>query len=101
MKRNAIISMEKLPNELLHTFRETYPYGYSDHVQKVVKPSGEVMYVVRFETNEVTYAVKVNPFRNIKKDDDLSPDLADNYSGDDDDMDSSDIDVDYDVDELE
>lgn len=104
MKRNSIISMEKLTPELLLTFKETYPYGFSDYVQKVVKPSGETMYVVRFETEEVVYAVKVNPFRARKANDDASDEIEDSYKGDDDsdDLDTSTVDdPSYEMDELE
>lgn len=105
MKRNSIISMEKLTDDLLLSFKETYPYGFADHVQKVVKPSGETMYVVRFETDEVVYAVKVNPFRVSKKGETELPEDMDNDNeydnSKDDDMETSDADPSYEMDDLD
>ncbi len=57
-KNNLIVSYKNLPDDLKEKFKEAYPEGYSDHLQKFVKPNGEAIYVVPFETADTAYMVK-------------------------------------------
>jgi len=57
-KKNLIISYKNLPDTLRELFKETYPDGYKDYLQKTIKPNGEPIFVVPLETEDVSYMVK-------------------------------------------
>ena len=57
-KNNLIVSYKNLTDDLKEKFKETYPDGYNDHLQRFVKPGGEVIYVVPFDTPDTAYMVK-------------------------------------------
>ncbi|MBQ9639338.1 MAG: hypothetical protein IJV22_07265 [Bacteroidales bacterium] len=57
-KKNLIISYKNLTDELRELFKEQYPDGYSDYIQKTIKPNGEPIFVVPLDTEEVAYMVK-------------------------------------------
>ena len=57
-KKNLIVSYKNLSDKLKELFKEAYPEGYSDFLTKFVKPNGEAIYVVPFETDDTAYMVK-------------------------------------------
>ncbi len=57
-KKNLIVSYKNLSEELKAAFKEAYPEGYTDHIQRFVKPNGETIFVVPFETEDTVYMVK-------------------------------------------
>ena len=57
-KKKLIISNENLTEELKELFKEAYPEGYKDCMQKIVKPDGTPIFVVPLETEETSYMVK-------------------------------------------
>ena len=57
-KKNLIVSYKNLSDDLKELFKEAYPDGYNDHLQKFVKPNGEAIFVVPFETEDAVYMVK-------------------------------------------
>ncbi len=57
-KKNLIISYKNLTDELRDLFKEAYPEGYNDYLQKTIKPNGEPIFVVPLETEETMYMVK-------------------------------------------
>ena len=57
-KKNLIVSYKNLTDNLKELFKEAYPEGYEDHITKFVKPNGEAIYVVPFETDDTAYMVK-------------------------------------------
>ncbi|MBP3762393.1 MAG: hypothetical protein J6I49_00765 [Bacteroidales bacterium] len=57
-KNNLIVSYKNLSDDLKARFKEAYPDGYTDHLQRFVKPNGETIFVVPFETEETAYMVK-------------------------------------------
>jgi hypothetical protein len=59
-KKRIIISFAKLTPEQMMLFSEAYPEGYTAKLQKITKPSSEVIYVVPFETEDTIYMVKVD-----------------------------------------
>lgn len=59
-KKRSIISYQNLSEEALVLFHETYPEGYTHAIQKIVKPSGDSIFVVPFETSEAYLMVKVD-----------------------------------------
>lgn len=59
-KLRAIISFNKLTKSQLLLFSQAYPEGYASHIQKINKPSGDIIYVVPLETEDAIYMVKVD-----------------------------------------
>lgn len=57
-KKNLIVSYKNLPDEIKEKFKEAYPDGYSNYITKFVKPNGEAIFVVPFETEDTAYMVK-------------------------------------------
>lgn len=57
-KKKLIVSYKNLSEELLELFKEAYPEGYKDYLQKTIKPNGEPIFVVPLETEEVSYMIK-------------------------------------------
>lgn len=57
-KKNLIVSYKNLSDELKKRFKEAYPDGYSDHLQRFDKPNGEAIFVVPMETEDTVYMIK-------------------------------------------
>ena len=57
-KKNLIVSYKNLSDDLKELFKETYPEGYNNYITKFVKPNGEAIFVVPFETSDTAYMVK-------------------------------------------
>lgn len=59
-KSRVIISFNKLTQKQILLFSQAYPEGYTSSIQKINKPSGEIIYVVPFETDDAIYMVKMD-----------------------------------------
>ncbi len=59
-KKRVIVSFNKLNSEQILQFSEAYPEGYASHIQKITKPSGEIIYVVPLDTEDAIYMVKID-----------------------------------------
>lgn len=57
-KKNLIVSYKNLTDDLKELFKEAYPEGYNNYITKFVKPNGEAIFVVPFETADTAYMVK-------------------------------------------
>lgn len=57
-KKNLIVSYKNLTDDLKELFKEAYPDGYENHITKFVKPTGDAIFVVPFETADTAYMVK-------------------------------------------
>lgn len=57
-KKNLIVSYKNLSDDLKALFKEAYPDGYTDYIQRFTKPNGETIFVVPFETDDTAYMVK-------------------------------------------
>lgn len=57
-KKNLIVSYKNLSDELKQLFKEAYPDGYSDYLQRFEKPNGETIFVVPLEAEDAMYMVK-------------------------------------------
>ncbi|MCQ2294550.1 MAG: hypothetical protein MJZ67_02755 [Bacteroidales bacterium] len=57
-KKNLIVSYKNLSDELKLTFKELYPEGYEDYLQRFDKPNGDTIFVVPMETEDTVYMVK-------------------------------------------
>lgn len=103
-KKHIVTSLHNLSAELQEAVREKYPLGFTDAMMRVDKPNGDFFYAVPFETDEVSYLVKIDVKIDDHSQDDDDKDYydddikgADEIQGDDepaDGMESSDDDVD-------
>lgn len=59
-KKRLLISMHKLPSEILNVIKVKYPYGYNHHLKEIKGIDDKKLYVLPIETNDATYLVKVD-----------------------------------------
>ncbi|MBR2352106.1 MAG: hypothetical protein IKA70_04130 [Alistipes sp.] len=78
-KKRLVVSFNNLPAELQEQVKAMYPLGYSDVMMRIDKPNGDFFYAVPFETEEVSYLVKID----VKIDDVRDDDDDKDYFGDD------------------
>lgn len=57
-KKNLIVSYKSLSEDLKELFKEAYPDGYNNFLQRFTKPNGETIFIVPFETADTNYMVK-------------------------------------------
>ncbi len=57
-KKNLIVSYKNLTEDLKEKFKEAYPDGYNNYLQRFTKPNGDTIFVVPFETVDTCYMVK-------------------------------------------
>ena len=77
-KKHIVTSLHNLPAELQEALKEQYPYGFTDAMMRVDKPSGDFFYAVPFDTEEVAYLVKID----VKIDDNASEEDEKDYYDD-------------------
>lgn len=61
-KKKAVVSFEKMAEDLAALFNEKYPRGLQDYFQDIrviSKPDGSPLHIVEMDTEEATYLVKV------------------------------------------
>lgn len=73
------MSFANLPEELQEEVKKLYPYGYNEAMMRIEKPNGDFFYAVPFETDEVSYLVKVA----VKIDDHIEEEEDKDYYSDD------------------
>ncbi len=79
VKRRSVVSFANLPEELQEEVKKLYPYGYNEAMMRIEKPNGDFFYAVPFETEEVSYLVKVV----VKIDDHIEDEEDKDYYSDD------------------
>ena len=78
-KKRLVTSFNNLPLELQEAVKAAYPLGYTDFMMRIDKPNGDFFFAVPFETEEISYLVKIDV-----KIDDLSNEEEDKDYYDDD-----------------
>ena len=76
-KKRLVASFNNLPLELQEAVKAAYPTGFADFMMRIPKPNGEFFFAVPFETEEISYLVKIDV-----KIDDASNDDKDYYDDD-------------------
>ena len=76
-KKHLVASFNNLAPELQDKIKELYPLGFADAMMRVDKPNGDFFYVVPFETDEVSYMVKIDVKVDDVEDDDDDKDYYD------------------------
>ncbi len=59
-KKRLVVSFNNLTPDLQEAVRLQYPLGYTDFMIRINKPSGDFFYAVPYETDEVSYLVKID-----------------------------------------
>ena len=59
-KKRLIVSIDRLPDEVLKAIQKKYPDGYTDYVIKVPKVNNDYFYAITVDTDDISYLVKVN-----------------------------------------
>lgn len=78
-KKRLVISYHNLTAEQQEEVKTLYPRGYAEVMTRIDKPNGDFFYVVPYETEEVSYLVKID----VKIDDGSDDDNADDFFEDD------------------
>ena len=78
-KKRLVTSFNNLAPELQEAVKAAYPLGYTDFMMRIDKPNGDFFFAVPFETEEISYLVKIDV-----KIDDLSNEEEDKDYYDDD-----------------
>ena len=77
-KKNLIVSYKNLSEELKELFKERYPEGYEDYLQRFEKPNGDIIFVAPMETDDTMYMVKFDvKIDTTYTDDDMDKDYYD------------------------
>lgn len=79
VKKRVVTSYSNLTPELIDVLKKRYPFGYTDYMIRIDKPSGDFFYAVVLETDEISYLVKVN----VKIDNKPEEELEKDYYADD------------------
>lgn len=78
-KKRLVTSFNNLSAEQQEAVKELYPRGFAEVMTRIDKPNGDFFYVVPYETEEISYLVKIDV-----KIDDGQEDDNDGYYDDDD-----------------
>ena len=107
-KKRAIVTYEKLSEEMRDRLEEAFPEGFGGAMTQVSTPTGELMDAVLWETDEMIYLVKLNkvkqknvvlPVDEEEEEEDFDDIPEDDVKGEDDtaDDEENDDDDEYDV----
>ena len=77
-KKRLVTSYNNLTTEQQDEVKALYPRGFAEVMTRIDKPNGDFFYVVPYETDEVSYLVKIDV-----KIDDSADDVEDDFYGDD------------------
>ncbi|MBP3482254.1 MAG: hypothetical protein J6K28_02540 [Alistipes sp.] len=85
VKKRLVTSFNNLPLELQEKVKLLYPNGFADAMMRVDKPNGDFFYAVPFETDEISYLVKIDvKIDDVSEDDDEKEYYDDDIKGADD-----------------
>ena len=59
-KKRLVTSFNNLAPELQEAVKAAYPLGYTDYMMRVDKLNGDFFFAVPFETEEISYLVKID-----------------------------------------
>ena len=78
-KKRLVTAFNNLTAEQQEEVKTLYPRGFSEVMTRIDKPNGDFFYVVPYETEEVSYLVKID----VKIDDGAEDDGVDDFYADD------------------
>lgn len=59
-KKRLVVSFNNMTPELQEEVKAAYPAGYTDFMMRIDKPNGDFFFAVPFETEEISYLVKID-----------------------------------------
>ena len=59
-KKRLVTSFNNLSPELQDAVKAAYPLGFADYMMRIPKPNGEFFFAVPYETDEISYLVKID-----------------------------------------
>jgi hypothetical protein len=68
-KKHSAVSFKNLSAEMQDAVKAKYPLGFTDAMIRIDKPNGDFFYAVPYETDDISYLIKIDV-----KIDDLSED---------------------------
>lgn len=74
-KKRIVTSFHNLSIELQEELKKKYPLGFTDVMMRIDKPQGDFFYAVPFETEEISYLVKID----VKIDENVDDDNDNDY----------------------
>ena len=103
-KKRLVVSLKNMTPELQEEVKAAYQAGFADYMMSIPKPNGEFFFAVPFETEEISYLVKIDVKIDDASheeedrdyyDDDLkgADELANDDSEEDEPVDNSDFDI--------
>ena len=82
MKKRVVASFSNLTSDLQEQVKLKYPTGFNDYMIRIDKPDGTFFYAVSYDTNEISYLVKINvKIDNASEDDDEKDYYEDDIKG--------------------
>lgn len=81
-KKRLVTSFANLTAEQQEAVKALYPHGYAEVMTRIDKPNGDFFYVVPYETEEVSYLVKID----VKIDDASEDAIEDEFFGEEEDL---------------
>ena len=81
-KKRVVASFSNLTNDLQEQVKQKYPTGFNDSMIRIDKPDGTFFYAVSYDTNDISYLVKINvKIDNASQDDDEKDFYEDDIKG--------------------
>ncbi len=77
-KKKLVVSFNNLAPELQDEVKKKYPLGFADHMIRIDKGGGDFFYAVVFETEDISYLVKID----VKVDDSVEEEEDKEYYDD-------------------
>jgi len=59
IKRNVMVSYERLPEIIRAELRKLYPDGFQNHIKTITDYKEQTIHVLRYETSDSVYLVKM------------------------------------------
>ena len=59
-KKRLVVSFNNLTPELQGEVKAAFPTGFADFMMRIPKPNGEFFFAVPYETEEISYLVKID-----------------------------------------
>lgn len=79
-KKRLVTSFNNLTAEQQEEVKTLYPCGFAEVMTRIDKPNGDFFYVIPYETDEISYMVKID----VKVDDGADEEESDDMYADDD-----------------
>ena len=59
LKRNVMVSYERLPEPIRAELRKMYPDGFQNHLKTITDFKEQTIHVLKYETSDSVYLIKI------------------------------------------